>query len=186
MEDKEIVALYWRRDERAISESHEKYGSYLMKIADNILKDLRDSEESVNDTYLRAWNSMPPNRPDVLKLYLGRITRGVAIDIFRRRSSKKRAGSQYALSLEELGDCVSGDDDPQLSAEQSALAAAVGAYLKALDKRTRDVFICRYYFMDPLSEIADYCQMTESAVKSLLHRTRQGLRRHLEQEGFEP
>lgn len=184
MEDKDIIALYWRRDEDAIIKTGEKYGAYLMKIADNILKDLRDSEESVNDTYLRAWNSMPPNRPDVLKLYLGRITRGVAIDIFRRRSSKKRLGSQYAVSLEELGDCVSGADDPQARAEVSALATAIGEYLNGLEPRTRDVFICRYYFMDPLADIAEYCGMTEAAVKSLLHRTRQGLRCHLEQEGF--
>jgi len=184
MEDREIIALYWRRDETAILKTGEKYGAYLMKIADNILKDLHDSEESVNDTYLKAWNSMPPNKPDVLRLYLGKITRGVAIDIFRRRASKKRQASQYAVSLEELSDCVSGGDDPQTRAEMGALSAAIGEYLDSLDSRARDVFVCRYYFMDSLTDIARYCAMTETAVKSLLHRTRQGLRRHLEKEGF--
>ena len=101
MEDYQIVELYWKRDQQAIRETENKYGHYLTKIALNILADLEDSKESVNDTYLKAWNSMPPHKPGILATYLGKITRQVSIDIFRKRTSKKRQPSQYALCLRE-------------------------------------------------------------------------------------
>ncbi|MBQ3569598.1 MAG: hypothetical protein IJA20_02870, partial [Methanocorpusculum sp.] len=107
MHDEKIVALYWERDESAIRVTEEKYGAYLMKIAYNILNDLEDSKESVNDTYLGAWNSMPPNKPSALSTYLAKITRRTSIDIFRKRSTEKRKVSEYSVSLDELGDCVS-------------------------------------------------------------------------------
>ena len=162
MEDSEIVDLYWDRDEAAISHTQEKYDRYLTKIAWNILANAEDSRESVNDTYLAAWNSMPPHRPGVLSTYLGKITRRISIDCFRGRNRDKRRGSQYALSLEELGEC-----------------------LRLQSPRARTAFLARYYYLDSLKEVAAACGMTESQTKSLLYRTRMGLKEYLRKEGFD-
>lgn len=183
MDDSVIVQLYWDRDEIAITHTQQKYGRYLMKIAVNILADREDSLESVNDTYLAAWNSMPPQRPGVLSTYLGKLTRRISIDLLRKKSSQKRGGGQYALSLEELGDCVSGSA-PQQELEAKLLAEAIASFLQTQSDETRHVFIGRYYYMDPVKEIARYCRISESKVKILLYRARQGLREHLEKEGF--
>lgn len=113
MRDDEIVTLYWKRDERAIKETKNEYGRYLFKIANNILDDFEDSRESVNDTYLAAWNSMPPHRPSILSTYLGKITRRISIDIFRKKNREKRRASEYALSLSELEECISGGSMPE-------------------------------------------------------------------------
>lgn len=184
MKDEEIVSLYWQRKEDAIGETRKKYGSYLGKIAWQILKNREDSEESVNDTYLQAWNSMPPQKPQTLSTYLGRLTRQLSIDIYRSRNRAKRGGSEYALSLAELEDCVSGGDSTLEEADAHLLAETVGQYLRELSPQSRAVFLRRYYFMDPLGEIAQSHGFTESKVKSMLYRTRQGLRSYLEQEGF--
>lgn len=110
MQDDRIVAMYWQRDEAAIRETEEKYGSYLLKIAYNILFDLEDSKESVNDTYMKAWNSIPPYKPCILSSYLGKITRQLSIDVLRTRNRIKRRASEYAVSLSELEDCISSGD----------------------------------------------------------------------------
>lgn len=110
MQDEKILDLYWERNESAIYETEQKYGRYLTKIAYNILADMEDSKESVNDTYLGAWNSMPPHKPEILSTYLVKITRRISIDLFRKRNRKKRQISEYTISLEELGDCVSAGD----------------------------------------------------------------------------
>ena len=184
MEDSAIVQLYWTRNETAISHTERKYGAYLLKIAYNILADREDSQESVNDTYLAAWDSIPPQRPGVLSTYLGKLTRRISIDIFRRKSSQKRGGGEYALSLEELGDCVSGGTDPEKTAESKALGQAIGNFLESQPGQVRQVFIGRYYYMDPVKEIARYCRISESKVKILLYRARQDLREYLQKEGF--
>lgn len=184
MEDSAIVQLYWDRDESAISQTQSKYQQYLMKIADNILSDREDSLESVNDTYLAAWNSMPPQRPAVLRTYLGKLTRRISIDLFRKNTGKKRGGCEYTLSLEELGDCCSGGADPQQELECKALAEAIATFLYSQPQQAQHVFVGRYYYMDPVKEIARYCRISESKVKVLLYRTRQALRLHLEKEGF--
>ena len=185
MEDEKIVSLYWDRDERAIGETEEKYDRYLTKIAMNILNNYEDSRESVNDTYLAAWNSMPPHRPSVLSTYLAKITRRLSIDIFRGRTRQKRQGSEYALSLSELGDCVSGGNTTEEILNLKLLADAIGIYLRTLPADARQLFLCRYYYLDSLKEAAYTCGMTESKAKSLLHRTRLGLKEHLRKEGFE-
>ena len=182
MEDAQIVTLYWDRDERAIGETDKKYGKYLHTIAYNILADREDSQESVNDTYLAAWDSMPPHKPAVLSTYLGKITRRISIDCFRKRNAQKR-GSEYALSLEELGECV-GQNTTEESVNVQALADAIGKYLETVSQEARRVFIGRYYYLDPVKEIARYCHITESKAKMLLLRTRQGLWEHLQKEGF--
>ncbi len=185
MQDAQIVALYFQRDENAIRQTEKKYKRYLSKIAYNILADYGDSEESVNDTYWKAWNSIPPHKPNILAIYLGKITRQSAIDIFRRRHRVKRQACEYALSLSELEDCVSGKDETVQSIDLCLLAEAIGTYLAQLPPEARNMFIGRYYYMDSIREVAAYYKMTESKVKSMLYRTRKGLKIFLEQEGFE-
>lgn len=136
MRDDVIVDMYWKREEAAIRETELKYGRYLAKIARNILADEEDGRESDNDTYLKAWNSMPPHRPDVLSTYLGRITR--QLDIFRRRNRIKRQASEYAISFSELEDCVSGGDVTGQEVEGHLLAEAIGAYLRTLTPEARN------------------------------------------------
>lgn len=185
MQDEHIVALYWERNEAAIKETKNKYEPYLLKIAHNILLDLEDSKESVNDTYLAAWNSIPPQRPNILSTYLGKITRRISIDIFRRKNRYKRRASEYAISLTELGDCISNNDAPDEKMELKALADAINDFLHTLPEDARNLFVGRYYFLDSLRDVAAYCNMTESRAKSLLFRTRCNLKIYLEKEGFE-
>ncbi len=184
MEDERIVSLYWDRDERAIRETEEKYDRYLTKIAYNILNNMDDSRESVNDTYLAAWNSMPPHRPSILSAYLAKLTRRISIDCFRYRTRDKRMASEYAISLSELGDCISGGDTPEDIVNVKVLADTIGIFLRLQSQEARTVFLARYYFLDSIKEISLHSGMSESKVKSLLHRTRLGLKAHLEKEGF--
>ena len=184
MEDETIVTLYWDRDETAIRETETKYDRYLTKIAYNILADMEDSRESVNDTYLAAWNSMPPQRPALLSTYLAKLTRRISIDRFRYRTRDKRKGSQYALSLSELDECVSGGNTTEEIVNVNLLADTIGIFLRLQSEDTRTAFIGRYYFLDSLKEISSYTGMSESKIKSLLHRTRLNLKAYLEKEGF--
>ena len=185
MRDDEIVALYWQRDEAAIRETEQKYSRYLSKIAYNVLADLGDCEEVVNDTCLKAWNSMPPHRPAALGTYLGKIARQLSIDRFRTRNREKRKGSEYSLSLSELEECVDCGDATRQAADARLLAEAISSYLKTLPEPSRHAFVGRYYYMDPLKEVAVYCGMSEARAKSLLYRARQGLKAYLKQEGFD-
>lgn len=184
MDDAKIVSLYWERDEAAIRETEMKYGNYLHKIAFNILNNTEDSLESVNDTYLAAWNSMPPHRPSVLSAYLAKLARRISIDLFRYRTRDKRMGSEYALSLTELEDCLSEGDTTEETVNGKLLADAIGIYLRLLPETTRRAFLGRYYFLDPVKEVAGYCGMSESKCKSLLYRTRLGLKDYLQKEGY--
>ena len=185
MEDEKIVDLYWQRSESAIRETEIKYDRYLTKIAYNILANTEDSRESVNDTYLAAWNSMPPHRPGVLSTYLGKLTRRISIDCFRRRTRQKRGGSEYELSLSELGDCVSGGNSTEEIVNVRLLADAIGIFLRLQSEEARNAFIGRYYYLDSLKEVAAYCGMTESKCKTLLFRTRVALKEYLREEGFD-
>ena len=185
MQDEHIVALYWARNEAAIEETKTKYEHYLLKIAHNILLDTEDSKESVNDTYLAAWNSMPPHKPSILSTYLGKLTRRISIDVFRKKNRQKRKASEYALSLSELEDCLEGGGTPEEEMEVKLLADAISAFLRTLPKDARNLFIGRYYYLDSLKDVAAYCRMSESRAKSLLFRTRCNLKVYLEKEGFE-
>ncbi len=184
MQDSQIVEFYWNRNEKAIALTQAKYGSYLHTIAYNILYDREDSKESVNDTYLAAWNSIPPHKPQVLSTYLGKLARRIAIDLFRKKNSQKRSAGEYALSLEELQDCISHCDTPEAQLDTQLLSQAIAAYLQTLSVEARNVFLGRYYYLDPVKKIAAYCHMTESKVKILLYRTRQGLKDYLHKEGY--
>lgn len=184
MEDSKIVELYWRRDEGAVRETQRKYGRYLAKIARSILASQEDGEEVVNDTCLKAWNSIPPSRPDSLSAYLGKIARRLSIDALRRRTRDKRGAGEYALSLSELEECVPGGAGPEEELELSALSGAINAYLRTLAPQARGAFIGRYFYLDSLKEVAANYGMSESKAKSMLYRARQGLKTYLTQEGF--
>lgn len=185
MQDAEIVELYWNRDETAITETQNKYERYLTKIAYNVLADFEDSKESVNDTYLAAWNSIPPHRPNVLSVYLGKLTRRISIDIFRKRNREKRKASEYAISIEELGECLSDASGPEEILDSQLLADAINKFLRSISEEARNAFIGRYYFLDPLKTVAGYCGMSEAKAKSLLFHTRCGLKEYLKKEGFD-
>lgn len=185
MTDEKIVELYWDRDEEAIAKTQEKYGHYLTKIAYNILLDMEDSAESVNDTYMYAWKSIPPHRPGVLSTYLAKITRRVSIDIFRKKHREKRIPSEMVSSLSELEECISDTDSTENMLDANVLANAINVYLKTLPKEARTLFVCRYFYLDSLKDAAKYCGMTESKAKSMLHRIRSGLKEYLSQEGYQ-
>ena len=184
MEDREIIELYMARREDAIHQTQRKYHKYLLKVAYNILGDRQDSEESVNDTYLAAWSSIPSQNPQDLSTYLSRITRGKAIDIYRKQNSEKRRQSQYALSLEELSECFTDGNTPEEVMVNKALGDSISAFLRTLPNDARNAFISRYFFFDSLKEVAKNCGIRESRLKSLLYRTRQALREYLIKEGF--
>lgn len=184
MKDEDIVSLYWQRSESAIAETERTYGSYLTKIAYNILHDFEDSRESVNDTYLSAWNSMPPHRPKILSAYLAKLTRRISIDTYRKRTRDKRGGSDYALSLDELTECIPAGDSTVQETDLHTLAQAINHYLRTLPPQQRNLFIGRYFYADSLQEVAVYYRMSIPKTKSMLHRTRQGLKSYLTKEGY--
>ena len=186
MIDEEIVDLYWQRDEQAISQTRQKYGRYLFTIAHNILHDPRDSEESVSDTYLRAWKSMPPHRPQALPPFLAKITRAAAIDRFRTRKRFKRQSSEYACSLNELEECIPDGTSVSQQVHAQLLAETFGRFLRDRPSLQRSVFVERYFYMDPIKDIARRHVMSESKTKSMLHRIRERLRGYLRQEGYAP
>ncbi len=185
MKDAEIVALYWDRNEDAIEQTQKKYGAYLSKIAYNILSDFEDSKECVNDTYLKAWNSMPTHKPGILSTYLCKITRQRSIDLYRKKHSIKRHASEYAISLDELGESFSDKSTPEQALNAKALDEAINRFLRALPDDARNTFIGRYYFFDSLKDVAGYCGMSEAKAKSMLYRTRQNLKAYLVKEGFD-
>lgn len=184
MEDERIVELFWTRSENAIAETSAKYGKYCYVVAYNILSSAEDAEESVNDTYLDAWNSMPPHRPAILSTFLGKITRRIAIDRWRGRDAKKRGGGEVALTLEELAECVSSGYDVEREIEERELIGVLNTFLGKLPVDERDVFICRYFFLMSVSEICDKFEFGQSKVKSMLSRTRKKLRDNFVKEGL--
>ncbi len=184
MTDDLIVSLYLRRDEDAIRHSDEKYGRLLASVAYNILYDAEDSREAVNDTYLRAWNSIPPTHPTSLGTYLSRITRNLSIDLWRKKSREKHK-SEYALSLDELSEVISSGERVEDGINLSTLTGAIEEYLRSQSERARVAFVMRYFFADSVRDIAEHLGLREGAVKSLLHRARLGLREHLIKEGFD-
>lgn len=184
MEDQCIVELFWARSENAISETSAKYGRYCHAIAYHILSNEEDADESVNDTYLDAWNSMPPHRPDILSTFLGKITRRIAIDKWRSRDAKKRGGGETSLVLDELAECVASGHDVEREIEERELMRALDEFLGKTSEVERDVFLCRYFFLLSVSEICKKFAFSQSKVKSMLARTRKKLRADLEKEGL--
>lgn len=184
MEDGQIVQLYWDRSEDAIAETSEKYGAYCHSISYGILRNNQDAEECVTDTYWKAWNAMPPQRPVRLPAFLGKITRNLSLDRYRRRNAKIRRFGQVTVALDELEWSVPDSTDMDQVAEQAALTASLERFLQKLPQEKRQAFVLRYWYFRSVQEIAGSLHMTESKVTSLLHRTRKELKAHLEKEGI--
>jgi RNA polymerase sigma-70 factor (ECF subfamily) len=173
MQDSQIIELYFARNQEAIVATSEKYNAYCMRISMNILQNPGDSEECVNDTYLAAWNSIPPNRPEKLSSYLAKLTRNLSINRYKARMAERRGGGEFAVSLDELDDCIA-DESSHFGEEE--LGALISEFLYTVSKETRQVFVRRYFYSDSVSAIAKRFKMTESKVKSMLHRTRLSLK----------
>ncbi len=184
MDDQMIVQLYWERSEQAIRETDQKYGGYCYAIAKNILENKEDAQECVNDTYLAAWNTIPPKRPSVLATFLGKITRHISIDRWRARGAYKRGGGQVVMALEELEECVASKETVEKTYARKELLAAYRRFIEKLPAAERRVFLLRYWYLDSIGDIAQKCGFSESKIKSMLHRTRQKLKKCLAQEGL--
>ncbi|HEX3027792.1 MAG TPA: RNA polymerase sigma factor [Clostridia bacterium] len=183
MEDSAIIELYWNRSETAISRTAEKYSSYCRRISMNILNNCEDADECVNDTYLHAWNAIPPNRPSVLRTWLGRITRNLSLDRYRKSRMQKRGCNEIELLFSELESCIPDTGSIGKSMEDSEIAQLISAFLKNNTEDNRLVFLRRYYYGDSILQIAERFEMSESKVKSILFRTRKVLKTYLEKEG---
>lgn len=184
MEDQKIVELYWQRKERAVEETARKYGAYCTQIAQRILGNREDALECVNDVYQGCWDSIPPNRPENLRTYLGKLTRRISMKRWRSRDARKRGSGETALSLEELGECVPDGKliDEALAAKE--LVNTIDGFLRTLPQQERQVFILRYWHGFPVKEICKRSGFSKSKVESMLHRTRGKLREKLREEGY--
>ena len=184
MEDAEIIRLYNARSEVAISETAQKYGNYCHSIAMNILSNEEDAEESVNDTWYAAWQSIPPQRPQILSAFLARLTRNFSLDRWRKLRAFKRGGGEVALALEELRDCVSGKESVEGELIRRETLRSINCFLGTLTAVERSVFLCRYWYLDSSQEIAAKSGFSETKVRSMLRRLRIRLDKHLEKEGL--
>lgn len=183
MEDEKIIDLYWDRDQSAILKTEEKYGSYCHRIAWNILYNKEDCEECVNDTWMRAWNAMPTERPNILSAFLGAITRNLSLDRYRKQHTKKRGEGEVAFVFDELQDCLMAEG-PEQQMDANLLVDALNRFLERMEKENRIIFVRRYWYMDSIDAIAKRFSISESKVKSSLFRSRNKLRDYLQQEGF--
>lgn len=184
MEDLQIVELYWERDPQAIVRSKEKYGIYCFTVANHILGSWEDSEECVNDTWFHAWKRMPPHKPSVLRMFLAKITRRLAFNRFKAYTAQKRGGGEVPLVLDELAECVGDETDVEDVFLAKELGESVRKFVAALPSREGDVFVRRYFFTEPVGEIAQSYGLTPNHVSVILSRTREKLKKQLKKEGF--
>ncbi len=184
MDDQAIVELYLSRSEHALSETATKYGAYCYSIAYNILANREDAEESVSDTYLAAWSTIPPKRPVILSTFLGKLTRRISIDCLRKRTADKRGGGENDLVLDELSSCIAGNENVESAYIYKELAECINRFLDSLPQTERNVFLCRYWYLDSVADIASYFGFSQSKAASMLHRLRRKLRVQLEWEGY--
>ena len=184
MDDEKIVQLYWNRDEQAIPATSEKYGAYCASIARNILGNPGDAEECVNDTYMSAWNAMPPHRPGVLSAFLGNLTRNLSLNRYKYNSADRRGGGEIPAVLDEMAELVSDPGGVEQEMDRRELVEEINAFLGKLSKDQRGIFVCRYWYFDPVYQIAARYGMTENRVSVTLNRLRGKLRSHLLERGF--
>ncbi len=182
--DNRIIDLYWERDEDAIKATDEKYGKYLFTISYNILKDRLDSEECMNDTYLAAWGKIPPARPSVLQRFLSKITRNISVNRYIRKHAQKRIPSELTVSLEELEECIEGIVIENEDEAVTKVSEILNTYLFGLSERDRFIFVCRYYYADPISGIAKILNISDKTVYRELSKMREELRKALAKEGI--
>ncbi len=184
MDDDRIVELFFQREQRGIAETQQKYGNYLHAVAYRILGNTEDAEECVNDTLHQVWNRIPPERPSVFRMFLAKFTRNCAINRYRKSHAAKRGGGEVALALEELGECIAGNSDPEHSAMSGELAAAVREFVKSLPEREGNIFLRRYFFTENVSVIAQKYGISYNNVNVVLCHARKKLREYLVKEQF--
>lgn len=184
MRDEDIIALYWARNENAIQESQLQYGNYCFTIAYHILRNQEDCDECVNDTWWRAWNAIPPNRPNRLALFLGTITRNLSFDKWKKKKAFKRGNGEMMVALDELGDCVPSHNSTEEAVEAAELERLINAFLWKLPEQECNVFLRRYWYVESCEEIAERYGMNRNTVKTSLFRTRNKLKIFLEKEGI--
>lgn len=184
MKDSEILDLYWAREEKAIEESQKSYGRYCYSIAWNILYDREDSDECVNDTWLRAWNAIPPERPGKLALFLGTITRNLSLDRWKGKHTVKRGSGEMMFALDELAECVPDSHTVEDAVCAGELERLLNRFLRELPEQECNVFLRRYWYVEEYSEIARRYGMKLNTVKTSLFRTRAKLKQYLEKEGI--
>ena len=183
MEDTKIIDLYWERSEEAVRQTEQKYGKYCSSIARHILQDEEDCKECVNDTWLKAWNAMPTERPEILSAFLGAITRNLSLDLYRKKRAIKRGGGEIEYIFEEMMDCPNGKE-PISELEEKELIKILNTFLERLPTEKRVIFVRRYWYLDSLAEIAKRCDCSEKRIKSILFRLRGQLKSLLEKEGY--
>ena len=184
MKDNEIIELYWNRDEAAITATADTYGNYCHSIAYNILCNNEDAEECVNDTWLNAWKSIPPQRPNRLSTYLGKITRNLSLNRYKLLTAQKRGNGQVEIALFELEGCVPAPGDMEQVTDEMVLVSAIETFLHAQSRTERNIFIGRYWHLYAIRDLAKAYHMSESKIVSLLYRMRNKLKLHLEKEGI--
>lgn len=185
MDDQRIISLYFKRDEQAIADTAQKYGKYCFSVAKNILPNEQDCEECVNDTYNKAWNSIPPQSPVNFKLFLAKITRNLALDKLKYESRQKRGLGESVLALEEIGEIVSDGESIMDALEKKALSEAINRFLRAIPERDCDIFVSRYFYIESTKKIAQKYSLSHSNVLKILSRTRIKLREYLISEGYD-
>ena len=185
MDDAKIIQLYWDRDELAIPVTANKYGNYCTSIAKNILGNNEDAEECVNDTYMNAWNSMPPHRPSILSTFLGKIVRNLSIKRYKHNTADKRGGGQATVVLDEIAELVSDTDSVEQEIDRKELVKAIDSFLERLPNDKKNIFVCRYWYFDSISDIANRFGMTENNVSVTLNRLRLKLHNYLLERDFE-
>lgn len=184
MDDKRIVELYWQRDESAIAETQKKYGKYCYSVAYNILGHHHDAEECVNDTYLKAWNSIPPQKPQTLSVFLGVITRSISLNRWKMIRAEKRGGGEMELIFSELDEMFSSETTVQDEFENRALGEAISKFLESLSETERVIFMRRYWHCDSIKIISEAFGFGQGKIKMLLKRTREKMAVYLAKEGI--
>ena len=184
MSDEQIVELYWQRDERAIWETDRKYQHFLLTVAHNILRDAQDCEECLNDTYLGAWNAIPPARPKVLQAFLATIMRRTAIDRYKAGKRQKRIDSELTVALSEVEEFLADGSDPAAELDAHELGRVISEFIRALPQRRMYIFMSRYYTARPIGEIARLLGCSESTVNKEIAAIKRDLKEKLEKEGY--
>lgn len=183
MEDSQIIDLYWRRDEAAIAETQRKYGVFCYSVAKNILSVHEDAEECVNDTYHRAWDSIPPQRPVKLRAWLGRVVRNLALNLWNKNHTQKRYAGMTEL-LSELEDCVPSPQTIEREIEEKELSGFLNAWLLSLNREDRVLFVRRYWNGEALRDLAKERKLDPARLAQRMYRLRGQLRTALEKEGI--
>lgn len=184
VEDEKIIDMYWARNEAAITETDSKYGKYCRYISYNILYNEEDSMECVNDTYLRAWNAMPPKRPNKLSAFLGKIVRNLSLNLYEKRHAAKRGDGQMEVVLDELSECIPDKHKVEDVIEERTITKVINDFLANVPEEKRKIFVRRYWYMSSVNEIATEYGISQSKVKMTLLRLRNDLKMHLEKEGI--